>query len=87
MAIQGHARSAFDCVVEEPDSRVFIRASSSERFLDAEDMGVPPVRCTFGGCLFAGLELLVLGTEAGLGLGSDIRRPAAEGGSLLAGGV
>lgn len=48
---------------------------------------MPPVRCTFGCCFFAGELDLVLGAEAGFGLGSDIRRPAAEGGSLFAGGV
>ena len=87
VAMQLHARSALDCVLGEPLSRVLIKASSSDRFLEAEDIGVPPISVTFACCLFAGLELLVLGAEAGFGLGSDIRRPAAEGGSLFAGGV
>ncbi len=58
--MQLHALSALLAFVDEPASRDLMIASRSARDLEAEDMGVPPVRVTL--CVFfAGLELRVLG--------------------------
>ena len=56
-------------------------ASSSARFADALLMGVPPVMLIFVGRAEgrAGEEVRVVGALDGL-MGSEIRRPAAEGG-------
>lgn len=85
--MQLHALSAFDCVLTDPDSSVFMIASSSERFFEAPDIEVPPVRWTFVAAFLSGEPERVLGALCGFGFGSEIKRPAAEGGSLFAGGV
>jgi len=82
--MQLQALSAFETVPVELFSRLLIRASSSERFLEALDMGTPPVSVTFEGRdeleedARAGEELRVLGALDCLGRRSEINLPAAE---------
>lgn len=87
VAIQLQAREALESVGVDAFSRVWIKASSSERFLEELLMGVPPVIVTFAGREDGreGEDVRVFGALAGLGR-SEIRRPAADGGGL-GGGV
>lgn len=88
VAIQLQARLALDDASLDPDSRVLINASSSDKDVEAEDIGTPPLRCTLPSgwaCrlkpLLGELERVVgVECECGFGFGSPIKRPAAEGG-------